>query len=69
MLKELQKEAELMASLRHPNIVLFMGMCPEPPCVITEFCALGSLFDVLARVGGAARCRAVLSSGAAECCC
>ena len=36
-----------MASLRHPNVVMFMGMCVEPPCIITEFCARGSLFDVL----------------------
>ena len=36
-----------MASLRHPNVVMFMGLCLEPPCIVTEFCARGSLFDVL----------------------
>lgn len=36
-----------MAALRHPNIVLFMGVCLDPPCVVSEWCARGSLFDVL----------------------
>lgn len=36
-----------MSSLRHPNVVMFMGLCLEPPCIVTEFCARGSLFDVL----------------------
>jgi hypothetical protein len=43
----LAQEAGLMASLRHPNIVQFMGMCTLPPCVVTEYCARGSLTDVL----------------------
>ena len=38
-----------MASLRHPNIVLFLGVSLEPPCMLTEFCARGSLLDVLHR--------------------
>jgi hypothetical protein len=39
LLKELVKEAELLSTLRHPNIVLFMGVVLEPPnfCLITEF--------------------------------
>ena len=36
-----------MAALRHPNVVMFMGLCLQPPCIVTEFCARGSLFDVL----------------------
>ena len=36
-----------MAALRHPNVVMFMGLCLEPPCIVTEFCARGSLYDVL----------------------
>ncbi|KAL0041949.1 hypothetical protein WJX79_010123 [Trebouxia sp. C0005] len=46
-IKTLEREVSIMASLRHPNVVMFMGMCVEPPCIITEFCARGSLFDVL----------------------
>ena len=47
LLASLKDEAGLMAALRHPNIVSFMGMCSSPPCIITEFCAKGSLTDVL----------------------
>lgn len=43
----LQKEAGMMASLRHPNIVQFLGICSDPPCIITEYCDRGSLVDVL----------------------
>ena len=40
-------QVSIMASLRHPNVVMFMGLCLQPPCIVTEFCARGSLFDVL----------------------
>ncbi|GAB4821003.1 hypothetical protein N2152v2_008049 [Parachlorella kessleri] len=49
VLENLQKEAVLMCKLRHPNIVTFMGVCPYPPCVVTEYCERGSLADVLGR--------------------
>jgi hypothetical protein len=32
----------LMQKLRHPNIVLFMGVCPRPLCLVTEYCAKGT---------------------------
>ena len=32
---------------RHPNLVSFMGLCRLPPCLLTEYCALGSLYDAL----------------------
>ena len=38
-----------MASLRHPNVVLFMGICLDPPCLVTEWCSRGSLYDVIGR--------------------
>ena len=41
------QEAVLLCKLRHPNIVTFMGVCPFPPCVVTEYCERGSLGDVL----------------------
>ena len=47
VMENLQKESGLMAALRHPNIVGFLGVCTSPPCVITEYCARGSLTDVL----------------------
>lgn len=48
-LDEFQQESAVMTGLRHPNIVLFMGVCIDPPdlCIITEFMARGSLYDVL----------------------
>ncbi len=49
LIEELTKESSLMASLRHPNIVLFLGVSLDPPCMLTEFCARGSLLDVLHR--------------------
>ena len=49
LLTELQREAGLMATLRHPNVVMFLGVCTEPPCVVTEFCARGSMLDALQR--------------------
>ena len=47
LLDALHAEAGLMAALRHPNIVAFMGMCAAPPAIVTELCARGSLTDVL----------------------
>jgi hypothetical protein len=37
----------MMASLRHPNIVAFMGVCTNPPAIITEYCERGSLTGLL----------------------
>ena len=47
LLDALHAEAGLMAALRHPNIVAFMGLCTAPPAIVTELCARGSLTDVL----------------------
>lgn len=41
------QEASMMAALRHPNIVMYLGVCLSPPMVITEYCARGSLNEVL----------------------
>lgn len=38
-----------MATMRHQNVVAFLGTCYPPPCIITEFCAMGSLDTVLRR--------------------
>jgi serine/threonine protein kinase len=37
-----------MTSLRHPNVVLFMAASTKPPkmCIVMEYMALGSLYDV-----------------------
>lgn len=42
-------ECQAMASLRHPNIAMFLGACTKPPnlCIIIEYCSRGSLWEVL----------------------
>jgi serine/threonine protein kinase len=47
---ELEKEVSIMTQLRHPNIVLLLGVVKEnPPAIVVEFCTRGSLFAVLQR--------------------
>jgi serine/threonine protein kinase/2',3'-cyclic-nucleotide 2'-phosphodiesterase (5'-nucleotidase family) len=43
------EEMRVMNTLRHPNIVLFMGASSKPPkmCILMEFMTLGSLYEVL----------------------
>ena len=43
------EECNMLKNLRHPNILLFMGACIEPPIlfVMTEFCDNGNLFELL----------------------
>ena len=50
--KEFKKEVKIMRTLRHPNIVEFLGVCMEPPnlCLVTEYLSNGSLEDVLTRI-------------------
>ena len=42
-----------MQRLKHPNVVLFMGACTQPPnlSIITQFVPRGSLFKLLHRWG------------------
>jgi Protein tyrosine and serine/threonine kinase len=44
-----KKEAELNCKLRHPNVVLFMGICVQPKevCIVTELMARGNVHDLL----------------------
>lgn len=47
--EEVQNEAQRMVSLRHPNIVIFMGCCLEPnnSFIVSQYCERGSLYDLL----------------------
>ncbi|ELR24201.1 serine/threonine protein kinase [Acanthamoeba castellanii str. Neff] len=49
MKKDFHDEVRVMTSLRHPNVVLFMAACTRPPkmCIVMEYMALGSLYDLL----------------------
>jgi len=49
VLAKLRQEASLMAELSNANVVQFLGLCVVPPCIVTEFCEKGSLYDVLKR--------------------
>jgi hypothetical protein len=46
--RNFKEEVRVMTALRHPNVVLFMAACTKPPkmCIVMEYMALGSLFDV-----------------------
>ncbi len=41
------QEAKMLAAIRHPNVLSFLGICTTPPALISEYCARGSLFDTL----------------------
>jgi serine/threonine protein kinase len=41
-------EVRLLARLRHPNLILFMGYCITPElCIVSEYMSKGSLYGVL----------------------
>merc|ERR1711974_47029 len=48
---QFQQEVEVLSCIRHPNMVLLLGACPEYGCLVYEFMANGSLEDRLFRRG------------------
>ena len=42
-------EVAVMQELRHPNIVMLLGVTTEPPGIVQEYCSRGSLYGVLRR--------------------
>lgn len=46
-IRDFHSEVALMRALRHPNIVIFMGLVMDPVCLVTEYCHNGNLFDLL----------------------
>lgn len=44
---EFGSEAAIMAELRHPSIVMFLGFCPLPPMILMEYMPRGSVHKVL----------------------
>ncbi|PSS01583.1 Serine/threonine-protein kinase [Actinidia chinensis var. chinensis] len=48
---QFQQEVEVLSCIRHPNMVLLLGACPEYGCLVYEHMANGSLEDRLFRRG------------------
>ena len=46
-LEALKTEVAILAALRHPNVVLYLGYTPKPLCMLTEYMPMGSLRKVL----------------------
>ncbi|KAL6010578.1 hypothetical protein ACLOJK_001012 [Asimina triloba] len=46
-MKQFQQEIEVLSCIRHPNMVLLIGACPEYGCLVYEYMANGSLDDCL----------------------
>ena len=44
-------QVEVLSCIRHPNMVLLLGACPEYGCLVYEYMAHGSLDDCLFRRG------------------
>nr|GLL37981.1 U-box domain-containing protein 35-like [Ipomoea trifida] len=49
--KQFQQEVEILSLIRHPNMVLLLGACPEYGCLVYEYMNYGSLEDRLFRKG------------------
>ncbi|XP_047319551.1 U-box domain-containing protein 52-like [Impatiens glandulifera] len=48
---QFQREVEVLSCIRHPNMVLLLGACPEYGCLVYEYMSNGSLEDRLLRKG------------------
>ncbi|KAF1885649.1 hypothetical protein Lal_00039496 [Lupinus albus] len=44
---QFQREVEVLSCIRHPNMVLLLGACPEYGCLVYEHMSHGSLDDLL----------------------
>ncbi|KAF9612591.1 hypothetical protein IFM89_002187 [Coptis chinensis] len=49
--RQFQQEVEVLSCIRHPNMVLLLGACPEYGCLVYEYMDHGSLEDRLFRRG------------------
>ncbi|GFZ04417.1 kinase with adenine nucleotide alpha hydrolases-like domain-containing protein [Actinidia rufa] len=49
--EQFQREVEILSCMRHSNMVLLLGACPEYGCLVYEYMANGSLEDRLFRRG------------------
>ncbi|KAK8602448.1 hypothetical protein V6N13_057922 [Hibiscus sabdariffa] len=49
--RQFQQEVEVLCSIRHPNMVLLLGACPEYGCLVYEYMQNGCLEDRLFQKG------------------
>lgn len=51
LLEEFNNEIKMLSFLRHPNIILLIGISSNPKnlAIMTEYIEMGSLFDILHR--------------------
>ncbi|CAA0829556.1 Protein kinase protein with adenine nucleotide alpha hydrolases-like domain [Striga hermonthica] len=49
---QFNQEVEILSCMRHPNMVLLLGACPEYGCLVYEYMSNGSLEDRLFRHSG-----------------
>lgn len=47
--EQFQREVEILSCMRHPNMVLLLGACPEYGCLVYEYMGNGSLDDRIFR--------------------
>lgn len=47
--KQFQQELEILSKIRHPNLLILLGACPDHGCLVYEFMENGSLEDRLLR--------------------
>ncbi|KAL4458956.1 hypothetical protein ABPG75_013821 [Micractinium tetrahymenae] len=46
VLAALHQDGDFLTAMRHPNCATFLGICTEPPAVVTEFAERGSLWSL-----------------------
>eukprot|EP01094_Clydonella_sp_ATCC50884_P014258 TRINITY_DN2463_c0_g1_i6.p1 TRINITY_DN2463_c0_g1~~TRINITY_DN2463_c0_g1_i6.p1 ORF type:complete len:355 (+),score=71.99 TRINITY_DN2463_c0_g1_i6:1092-2156(+) len=47
IVEDFRKEVRNLSIIHHPNVVLFIGACFSPLCIVLEYMSQGSLYDVL----------------------
>jgi serine/threonine protein kinase len=66
VLSKFAQEVRVLARLRHPNLILFMGYTLRPePCIVSEYMPRGSLFSIMRQRAAASTAAAAVSNGAA----